>query len=69
MTDHEAIIQYMKDFGSISNYEAYADLDTTKLPTRISELIKAGYNIEKKWEKRTNRYGKVRRYMRYSLVT
>ena len=67
MTDHEAIIQYMKDFGSISNYEAYTDLDTTKLSTRVGELIKAGYNIEKKWETRVNRYGKVKRYMRYTL--
>lgn len=67
MTQHEAIIEYMKQNGSISPFEAFAFLGITKLSTRIGELIKAGYCIDKKREKHTNIYGKTTPYVRYSL--
>lgn len=65
MTQHEMILQYIKDFGSISPMEAFSDLGITKLATRISELIASGYSFEKTLEKSRNRYGKSVQYMRY----
>ena len=37
------IIEYIRRFGSITTWEAYADLGVACLPTRISELIKEVY--------------------------
>lgn len=35
-TQRDLILQYIKDFGSITPMEAYSDLGVTKLATRIS---------------------------------
>lgn len=65
MTQHDLILQYMDDFGSISPMEAYSDLGITKLSTRISEMSRNGQTFQKKMETSKNRYGKSVRYMRY----
>lgn len=69
MTQKEAIIKYITDFGSITPMEAYGDLGITKLATRISELRRDGmeFNIEMVHGK--NRYNKKTRYARYSFPT
>lgn len=46
MTQHEAILDYMKHHGSITTLQAFMDLRCTKLTTRISELRRTGYNIQ-----------------------
>lgn len=65
MTQHERILKYIDDYGSISPFEAFRDLGITKLATRVSELIRDGYPISKKQEKARNRYGESVTYMRY----
>lgn len=65
MTQCERIIQYMKEFGSISPMEAYGDLGITKLATRISEMKDAGIEFDQRIEKKKNRYGDKVHYMRY----
>lgn len=65
MKQHERIIDYIDRFGSISPYEAFADLGITKLATRISEMRRAGVEILGKLEQSTNRYGETVRFMRY----
>ena len=66
MTQHQQILQYIEDFGSISPMEAFADLGVTKLATRISEMTRSGYEFNKVMVTSRNRYGKAVRYMRYS---
>lgn len=66
-TQHDRIRQYLEDWGSITPFEAFRDLGITKLATRISEMIKAGAEIEKTMVSDTNRYGEPIHYMRYSL--
>ena len=68
MTQKELILQYIKDFGSVTTYEAFSDIGCTKLTTRISELRQDGYNIIGTTEKGTNRWGKPVRYNRYSMA-
>lgn len=68
MTQREAILKYIKDFGSITPMEAYADLGITKLATRISEMRKAGMEFKIESVKNKNRYGKSIRYAKYSFV-
>ncbi len=67
MTQCERIIQYMKDFDSITPIEAFRDLGITKLATRISEMIKKGMIFEQELMKAKNRYGEPCTYMKYWL--
>lgn len=67
MTQKDLIIQYLKDFGSITPMEAFADLGITKLATRISEMRKEGMQFKIQSVKGKNRYGKPTRYARYSF--
>lgn len=68
MTQHTLIIEYMREHGSITTYEAYEQLGITKLTTRISELYAAGFDIRQRSESGLNRYGKTVTYNRYWLV-
>ena len=56
-TQHDRVLQYMKDFGSITTLDAFRDLGITKLTTRISEMRKMGIAIIGTPETVENRYG------------
>lgn len=45
MTQHEKILIYLQNRGSITTFEAFEHLGITKLTTRISELRKSGFMI------------------------
>lgn len=61
----ERIIDYIKQYGSISSWEAYKDLGVTQLGARIDGLERDGYRIRRDWETSTNRYGEEVKYKRY----
>ncbi len=61
------IIEYIKEFGSITTYEAFSELGCVCLPKRISELKDEGYLFDIKVETGKNRYGDPVNYNRYSL--
>ena len=67
MTQHQLILKYIEDFGSITPMEAYSDLGITKLATRISEMRKEGIEFKIEAVKGRNRYGKATRYAKYSF--
>ena len=67
MNQKELVMEYIKTFGSITPYEAFADLGITKLATRISEMRKDGIGIKVGTIKSVNRYGKATTYAKYSL--
>ena len=67
MTQREQILQYIKDFGSITPMQAFADLGITKLATRISEMRKDGMEFRIETMRGKNRYGKPTHYAKYSL--
>ena len=66
MTQHQLILKYIEDFGSITPMEAF-DLGITKLATRISEMRKEGTEFKIEMLKGKNRYGKATRYAKYSF--
>ena len=68
MTQHQRIIQYMRDFGSITPMEAFTELGITKLATRIGEIAQRGQGISRQMETSKNRYGETVRFMRYRLA-
>ena len=66
MNQHEKILLYMKECGSISPMEAFG-MGITKLATRISEMRAEGMEFDQKWESHTNLFGEKSHYMRYYL--
>ena len=67
-TQKDLILKYIKDFGSISSWDAYKDLGITQLGARIFELKEKGYVFKKERVKRLNRYGREIAFDKYSLV-
>lgn len=67
MTQNERIIEYIKDWGSITTYEAFNDLGITRLASRICDLKKMGYDFNVERIGKTNRYGEKVTFNRYSL--
>ena len=68
MTQREAILQYIEEFGSITPMQAFADLGITKLATRISEMRKDGMTFKIEMVNTKNRYGKSVIYAKYSFA-
>ena len=67
MTQREAILNYITEFGSITPMEAFADLGITKLATRISEMRKDGMEFNIDTVKSKNRHGKSVQFCKYSF--
>ena len=67
MTQHDRILNYMKEFGSITTLDAFRDLGITKLTTRISELRRDGVQIIGTHVVVENRFGDKCHIHRYSL--
>lgn len=68
MTQKEAVMQYIKDYGTITPFQAFEDLGITKLATIVSLLRREDgieFNIETVGTK--NRYGNHVNYARYSF--
>lgn len=68
MTQREAILQYIEEFGSITPMQAFGDLGITKLATRISEMRKDGMKFTIEMVNVKNRYGKTVTYAKYSFA-
>ena len=68
ISQKQRVIDYINKFGSISSWEAYADLGITQLGARIDQLKKEGYNFKTEWESSKNRYGDKTDYKRYYLI-
>lgn len=65
-TQGQRIIQYMKDFGSITRVEAMSELGIANLPAVIDILRhRKGYNIETLEIESLNRYGQKITYAKY----
>ena len=66
-TQAQRVLQYMEDFGSITQFEALKDLGVMRLASMVSELKKNGYPITGKMDTVYNRYGERCTVKRYSL--
>ena len=66
MKQTEQVLEYIREFGSITQLEALRDLGVMRLASRISDLRKDGYMIEGKPEAVLNRYGDRCYIKRYS---
>ena len=68
MNRAERVLEYIKQFGSITPLEAVRDLGYYRLSAAIHEIKKLGYNIKTETKTGKNRWGKAVHYARYSLA-
>lgn len=66
MTQHQAIIDYIRKYGSMTPMDAFP-LGITKLATRVSEMRKQGIEFDIQMEQDINKNNKTVRYARYRL--
>jgi hypothetical protein len=57
----------MREYGSITQFEALSELGVMRLASRISNLKKQGYTIDSKFITVRNRYGEECRVKQYRL--
>ena len=60
----ERILNYMKEFHSITTYEAFTELGCSRLSEYIRQ-IRLEYVVEDEWIETTNRYGEKVKFKRY----
>jgi hypothetical protein len=65
----QRILDYIKDFGSITAGEAHYDLGILNFSARLSELKDRGFKFKSQRETALNRYGEKISYFRYSFYT
>lgn len=67
-TQAQRVVQYIRDFGSITRAEAMSDLGVANLPAVIDDLRhQHGYNIRTNIIKAKNRYGEKITYANYTF--
>ena len=66
-TQCEMVLQYMRDFGSITPLQAVMDLGVHRLAARISNLRDSGHVISSRRVTAKNRYGKPVSFAEYRL--
>ena len=62
------ILDYMRQFGSISTLEAFNDLGVARLAARISDLKVQGYTIVSETKTAKNRFGENTSFKVYRLA-
>lgn len=67
-TQNQRILEYIAEFGGITQLEALRDLGVMRLASRISDLKRKGYPIVSTNETVNNRYNEKCRIKRYSLA-
>ena len=67
ISQKDRILEYIRNFGSITSWEAYKDLGITQLGARIFELEDEGYVFKKETVESKNRYGEKVQFKKYSL--
>lgn len=60
------VLQYMKDFGTITTFEAFTELGCTRLSEYIRQ-IRQDHIVSDEWVSATNRYGEKVQYKKYRL--
>lgn len=67
MSQCERILRHMEDYGEISQLVALREYGIMRLASRISDLRKAGFTIEKNYRTGKNKYGEPTKWAVYNL--
>ena len=66
-TQNQRILDYIGEFGSITQLEALRELGVMRLASRISDLKRQGYNIISHTDSVKNRFGEKCYIKRYTF--
>lgn len=66
-TQKDRVLRYLKDYGSITSWEAIQQFGATRISAIIFNLKKEGYEFDEEWTSTKNRYGDSVSYKRYVL--
>ena len=67
MSQKKMVLDYIREFGSITPLDAFRDLGITRLSAIVFRLREEGHDIDKAIEIGNNRFGNQTRYARYSF--
>ena len=67
-TQCEKVLAYMRQFGSITQLDALADIGCMRLASRISDLRQQGYAVGRRMRTGKNRYGDSVSFAEYYLI-
>lgn len=65
-TQTQRVLDYIREFGSITAIDAVRDLGVMRLAARVSDLKKEGYDIISEQQAVRNRFGETCYVARYS---
>ena len=66
-TQNQRVLDYIQQFGSITQLEALTDLGVMRLASRISDLRRLGYPITSETASVKNRFGEKCHVKRYRM--
>ncbi len=67
LTQEQMVEQHLKDYGTITTWEAFQDYGITRLSAKIYNLRKSGLNIKSELMTKRNRYGSSVNFAKYVL--
>lgn len=67
MTLKREVLRHLKEYGSITTFEAFTEYGATRLSAIIFDLRKK-HVIDDEWIERTNRFGDNVRFKKYLYV-
>ena len=67
-TQCDKVLEYIRQFGSITQLEALSDIGCMRLASRISDLRQQGYAIGRRMKTGKNRYGESVSFAEYYLI-
>lgn len=68
LTQRDRVLQFIRENGYITAYDAFVSIGCTQVATRIKELKGRGYKFRKERVNTENQYGDKTHYDKYFLV-
>ena len=68
MTQAEKILDYCRQYKSITSLDAIREFGCTRLAARIADLEKNGRLFSRQFETSRNRFGDKVKFVRYTLI-
>lgn len=67
LNQQNRVLEYIKQFGGITSFEAYTELGITQLAARVRNLEDEGYKFERTRVHTQNRFGEKVSFVNYTL--
>lgn len=68
LTQYDRVLKHLKDYGTITDLEAYSEYGIRRLGAVIFNMRKDGYAIMTEYITKPNRYGDKTTFAKYVLI-